>query len=89
MTAAPGLLDCVNNWGSLPWRVNAVGLPQPILDCPQFADKFFESVQGKVLKFCMTGSQAVNEGMQACCILTKARKNVRIACSVWYATDEM
>ena len=86
--AEKGLLDAVGNWGSRPFRRTGAELPEPILECPNFANEFFQSVKGKVLKFCMTGSQAVNEGLQAGCLLTKNRRHIRIGASIWYAPDE-
>ena len=78
-------LDCINNYGSRPWRTRA-GLPEPVVECPQFADAFFQPVQGRVLFFCSSGSQGVSEATQAGCMMNKWRKNIVIVVAVWYST---
>ena len=86
--AAQGKLDCLNNYGSLPFRgALALGLPQPVLHCPDEVAQFFKREETSVVCFAAGGSHAINEAVQAgISLVLRARgvRTVRIGWWGWY-----
>ena len=83
--AAPGKLDCLNNYGSLPFRGPlASGLPQPVLRCPNEVANFFRREETSIVCFAAGGSHAINEAVQAGISLVLRSRGVRTVRIGWW-----
>ncbi len=78
----PESLDCVNNWGSAPFR-KAVGVPRPVLACPEPADGFMVANGAKIVMLTGGGSHAVNSGVQVGLGMTEGRTEATVGVCTW------